>query len=240
MKLIKLIGASAALCLLTQSVFAETAQEAAVKTRIQKHMGSHAKVDSVIKTPYSGLFEVKVDGDIFYTDAKARYMIVGHVIDTTNYRDYTGMRLEEMSQVRFDDLPLSAALKQVKGKGTRVMAVFEDPNCGYCKKFRGTLQDVDDVTIYTFMFNILAEDSAAISKNIWCSADPVRAWDDWLLHGKRAPEAPASCVSPNEKVLQLGKKLRVAGTPTVIFQDGGRIQGALDKAALEKKFASIK
>lgn len=240
MKNIKLAGITLLLTLLAQTAFAETAQETSVRKLIQERMGAQTKVTSVVKTPYSGLFEVRTDSDIAYTDAAAQYLFIGHVIDTRTHKDHTEMRLEEISKVNFSDLPLDAAMKQVKGNGKRIMAVFEDPNCSYCKKFRQTLQEMDNVTIYTFLYNMLAEDSVTKSKNIWCAADRIKAWDDWMLSGKVAPDAPAGCATPNDQVLKLGKKMRVTGTPTIIFSDGTRVPGALDKAALEKKLASIK
>jgi thiol:disulfide interchange protein DsbC len=239
MNIIRMIGAGALLALLMQASLAETMQEAAVRNLIQSRMGSQVKVDTVTGTPYSGLFEVKADGEIFYTDAAARFMFAGHIIDTATYRDYTAVRLEEISRISFSDLPLKSALKQVKGNGKRVIAVFEDPNCGYCKRFRQTLHDMDNVTVYIFMYNILAEDSAIKSRNIWCAKDATKAWDDWMLQDKTPPDAPAGCIAPNDQVLALGKKFRVTGTPTIIFKDGSRMQGALDKATLEKKLAAI-
>jgi len=132
------------------------------------------------------------------------------------------------------------ALKQVKGNGKRVIAVFEDPNCGYCKRLRQTtLKEIDNVTIYTFMYNILSEDSSVKSKNIWCASDRNKAWDDWMIAGKVPPTTPAACESPNEKVLALGQKLRITGTPAIFFADGSRIPGAIDLKALEGKFDSL-
>ncbi|MBC7502402.1 MAG: DsbC family protein [Herminiimonas sp.] len=222
------------------SSFAETAQEAAVKKLIEPRLGNNAKVESVVKTPYSNLYEVRTGGDIIYTDEKAQYLFVGHVIDTKTYKDYTKSRIEEISKIKFSDLPLDLAMKTVKGDGKRVIAVFEDPNCGYCKKFRQTLQDVENVTVYTFMYNILSEDSVIKSKNIWCSTDRIKAWDDWMLNGKAAAPASATCVTPNEKVMAFGKKLKITGTPTIFFADGTRIPGAVDEKSLEEKFASLK
>lgn len=239
MKIIKLVVV-ATLGLAAAASFGETAQEAAVKKLIEPRLGQGAKVDSVTKTPYSGLFEVRTGGDIIYTDEKAKYLFVGRVVDTQTYHDYTKERVEEISRIKFSDLPLDSAMKVVKGDGKRVIAVFEDPNCGYCKRFRHTLQEVNNVTVYTFMYNILAEDSAVKSKNVWCSAEPSKAWDDWMLNGKAAATAPANCSNPNEKVLALGKKLRISGTPTIFFTDGSRIPGAIDAAALETKFTALK
>jgi thiol:disulfide interchange protein DsbC len=239
MKIIKL-AVIAILGLAASASFGETAQEAAVKKLIEPRLGQGAKVDSVIKTPYSGLFEVRTGGDIIYTDEKAKYLFVGRVVDTQTYQDYTKERVDEISRIKFSDLPLDAAMKVVKGDGKRVIAVFEDPNCGYCKRFRHTLQEINNVTIYTFMYNILAEDSAVKSKDIWCSADASKAWDDWMLNGKAAATAPANCRNPNEKVLALGQKMKITGTPTIFFSDGSRIPGAIDAKALETKLAAVK
>jgi len=223
------------------TALAETAQETAVRKLVAPRLGDGAKVQSVTKTPYSGLFEVRVDNDIVYTDGKAQYLFVGRVIDTQTYQDYTKDRIDQISRIKFSDLPLASALKTVKGNGARKIAVFEDPNCGYCKRFRNTLQDVDNVTIYTFMYNILSPDSAVKSKNVWCAADRSKAWDDWMLNGKQPATAADSCVTtPNDKILALGQQLKVTGTPTIFFADGSRIPGAVDAKALEAKLASVK
>ncbi|GGB98236.1 thiol:disulfide interchange protein DsbC [Oxalicibacterium flavum] len=226
--------------LVSMSAWAETAQEAAVRKAITPRLGEEAKVESVTKTPYSGLFEVQVNGDIIYTDAKAEYLFVGRVVDTRTYQDYTKARLDEINKVTFGNLPLELAMKEVKGNGKRVIAVFEDPNCGYCKRFRRTLEDVDNITVYTFFYNILSPDSIEKSRNIWCAPDRSKAWSDWMLNGKLPPTAPANCTTPHEKVIELGRSMKVTGTPTIIFADGSRIPGAIDTKALEAKLSSIK
>jgi thiol:disulfide interchange protein DsbC len=228
------------LALVAASSFAETPQEAELKKQIQPRLGEGAVVDSVTKTPYSGLFEVRVGSDIFYTDAQAKYLFVGRILDAKTTEYYTKARVDEISKIKFSDLPLESALKTVKGNGKRVIAVFEDPNCGYCKRFRQNLQEVDNVTIYTFLYNILTPDSSVKSKNIWCSADRSKAWDEWMLNGKAAAVAPEACTTPNDKILALGRKMRVTGTPTIFFTDGSRIPGAIDAKGLEAKLASVK
>lgn len=226
--------------LLTSTAIAASAQEAAIKKSIESQLNG-AKVENVSKSPYFGLFEVHTnDGNIVYTDAKSQYLFTGHIIDAKTSKDLTQARLDEINKIKFSDLPLELATKVVKGNGKRVIAIFEDPNCGYCKRFRQTLQGVDNVTVYTFMYNILSEESNTISKNIWCSADRNAAWDEWMVNGKAAPTAPATCVSPNDKVLALGGKLKITGTPTIFFADGMRIPGAVDAKSLEAKFATIK
>jgi thiol:disulfide interchange protein DsbC len=217
-----------------------TPQEAAIKKMIEPRLGEGAKVDSVTKTPYGGLYEVRIGSDIVYTDANAKYLFVGRILDTQTMQDYTKARVDEITKIKFSDLPFEQALKTVKGNGKRVIAVFEDPNCGYCKRFRQTLSTMDNITVYTFMYNILSEDSAVKSRNIWCAADRNKAWDEWMLNGKAAPAAPESCTAPNDKVFALGRKLNITGTPTIFFSDGTRVPGAIDARGLENKFASIK
>lgn len=220
---------------------AQTPQEINIKKLIEPRLGDGVKVDSVRETPYGGLFEVRTGGEIMYTDKSAQYLIVGHVFDSKTSQDLTKDRIEEINKIKFSDLPLDSAVKLVKGNGKRVIAVFEDPNCGYCKRFRqGALKEIDNVTVYTFMYNILSDDSIAKSKNIWCAADRNKAWDDWMLNGKAAPAAPVSCATPHEKILALGQKLRVSGTPAIFFADGSRVPGAIDAKTLEAKLATIK
>ncbi|HEV7814090.1 MAG TPA: DsbC family protein [Janthinobacterium sp.] len=220
---------------------ADPQTEANIKKIIEQRLGANTKVESIRETPYSGLYELHIDGEILYTDKLAQYLINGHVFNTRNMQDLTKERLEDINKIKFSDLPLDMAVKMVKGDGKRVIAVFEDPNCGWCKRFRkDTLKDVDNVTVYTFMYNILAEDSSTKSKNVWCAPDRAKAWDDWMVRGIAAPAAPASCATPNDKVLALGQKLRITGTPSMFFTDGSRIPGAIDAKGLEAKLASIK
>nr|WP_315252196.1 DsbC family protein [uncultured Duganella sp.] len=213
----------------------------AIKKLIEPRLGANVKVDSVTETPYSGLYEVRIGSDILYTDKTATYLVNGHIFNLTTGADLTRERIEELTKIKFSDLPLDKALKSVKGDGSRVIAVFEDPNCGYCKRLRQTtLKETDNVTVYTFMYNILSDDSFVKSKNVWCAQDRQKAWDDWMLNGKVPATAAAGCESPNDEVLALGRKLAIQGTPAIFFADGSRIPGAIDAKALEDKFSKLK
>ncbi|MEX5748450.1 DsbC family protein [Massilia sp. X63] len=226
--------------LLASCVEAQNTTEATIKKALEPRLGG-AKIESVRETPYGGLYEVRVAGDILYTDKKGEYLFIGHVYDTKTSTNLTRARVDEINKIKFSDLPLEMALKQVKGNGKRVIAVFEDPNCGYCKRLRQTtLKEIDNVTIYTFMYNILSEDSFVKSKNIWCAPDRVKAWDDWMINGKLPPTAPAACESPNDQIAALGQKLKIQGTPAIFFTDGSRIPGAIDLKGLEAKLQSLK
>ena len=231
----KKMAVAAAALLASAQLCAETTKEARIRKLVEPRMGVNIKVDSVTRTPYAGMYEVRTNGDIFYTDETARFLFVGKVMDLTTLKDLTRARVDEISAIKFSDLPLDDAIKTVKGNGKRVMAVFEDPNCPYCRKLHQTLQGIDNVTVYTFLLNILSDDSALKSKNIWCAPDRSAAWQRWMAESKASPAAPEGCITPNDQVLALGRKLRVSGTPTIYFADGSRTGSAFDAAALEAK-----
>jgi thiol:disulfide interchange protein DsbC len=234
------IAALLALGMMASCVGAENSVQANIRKNIEPRLGG-AKIESISETPYSGLYELRVGGDILYTDKKAEFLFIGHVFDAKTSKNLTRARIDDLNKIKFSELPLNLALKQVKGDGKRVIAVFEDPNCGYCKRLRQTtLKDLNNVTIYTFMYNILNEDSFTKSKNIWCAPNRVKAWDDWMINNKVPPAAPANCETPNAKVVELGQKLNITGTPAIFFTDGTRIPGAVDLPTLETKLQSIK
>jgi len=240
MKMSKLVLAMASVMLMSCADAQNAKEEAQLRKVLSERLGG-VKIDSITKTQYADLYEIRVGSEIRYTDKTGSIMVVGHIFDLKSSQDLTQARIDDLNKINFDDLPKELAMKTVKGNGKRVMAIFEDPNCGYCKRFRQTtLANVDNVTVYTFLYNILSPDSSTKSQNIWCSADRNKAWDDWMLHGKAPVAAPAGCSSPNDKVLALGQKININGTPAIFFADGSRIAGAVDQRTLEAKFATIK
>jgi thiol:disulfide interchange protein DsbC len=196
------------------------------------------QVEAVKHTPFPNVFEVQIGMDLLYTDGQVNYVMQGSLIDAQTRRDLTAENLEKLSQVAFSSLPLEHAVKQVKGDGSRKIAIFEDPNCGFCKQLHKTLKDVDNTTIYTFLFPILSPDSEVKARNVWCAKDQAATWRAWMLDGKVPAEA--KCDTPVESVKALGRKLMVRGTPAIIFADGSRVNGALPLAELKKKLDSVK
>jgi len=240
MKLVQRFALSLLLAL-TLPALAQTIEEKLKKTLTQR-LGDGTQIETIIKTPYNGLYEVKVGNEIIYSDVEGKFVFIGRILDTETSKDITQARLDEINKIKFADLPLDAAIKSIKGNGKRMIAVFEDPNCGYCKRFRKTLADTKDITVYTFMYPILSDDSRTKVKNVWCSADKVKTWDDWMVNGKTPATAAESCnaTASTEKVLELGRKLKVTGTPTLFFSDGSRVPGAIDSKTLESRLAAIK
>ncbi|MFN4326645.1 MAG: DsbC family protein [Azonexus sp.] len=215
------------------------ADEADVRKAMEAKLGT--KVESVIKSGYLGLYEVYADGAIFYTDDKVSAIMVGaQMIDARTMKNVTDERMKKLTAIRFGDLPLDRAIKQVRGDGRRVLATFEDPNCGYCKRLAKEMQKLDNVTVYVFLYPILSEDSVRKSKQIWCSPDRAKAWSDWMVDGK-APAGREDCdttaITRNQ---EFGRKLNISGTPTMFFADGERVPGAIPLARIEQKLNQVK
>jgi len=212
------------------------ADEASLKKAIEVAYPKF-KVESITKTPYAGLYEVFMGGQIVYTDEKLTFLIAeGRLVDPKSKKDITGERLEELTKVDFSTLPLDQAIKVVKGNGSRKLVVFSDVDCPYCKQLeRKELTNINDVTIYTFLYPIqqLHPDAAAKSKSIWCSPNRVKAWNDWILNNQ-LPTSTGNCEVPLEKVGELARKAGVVSTPTLIFADGKRVLGAQPYQEIEK------
>jgi thiol:disulfide interchange protein DsbC len=221
------------------AAFGAQAQEATIKKNLTERVPALGKIDEISKTPINGLYEVRVGFDIYYTDVDGNYLINGSLLDTRQKRNITEERVEKLSAVDFDNLPLKDAFTIVRGNGKRKMAVFEDPNCGYCKRFERDLQKVDNVTIHMFLYPILGGDSPEKSRNIWCSKDKAKAWQDWMVRDSAAPVANCD-VTALARNKEFGNKYKITGTPTLIFADGSRVPGAIGSAQVEKFLADAK
>ncbi|HZW25518.1 MAG TPA: DsbC family protein [Gallionella sp.] len=225
-KLIALFAAA----LLSSSVHAG---ESEIRQSLQNKFPNIGKIEHVVKTPYSGLYEVIIGDQLLYTDAKGEYLFDGHVIELKNRRDITEERRRVLFAIDFDKLPFDIAIKRVKGDGSRRMAYFTDPNCGYCRKLEKELGKIDNVTLYMFVGPIFSPASEDLVRNVKCAKDPIKAWNELMLNGN-AP-ASASCNTKTDKVMALAKKMNVNGTPNLIFGDGVQVPGYLPAEELEKR-----
>jgi thiol:disulfide interchange protein DsbC len=227
------------LALAATLMFAATAQanESVIRKALTQQFPG-AQISSVTKTPYSGLFEVYLDGQLVYVDAKAQYVFTGDVIDLKNRSNLTQARLNQLQAIKWDSLPINNALKTVKGTGARKLVVFSDVDCPYCRKFEAELEKVDNITVYTFLYPIegLHPKAVQTSKQIWCAPDRNKAWDEYITRGT-IPNNDGKCANPVDATIELGGKLKVSGTPTLFFVNGQRVPGLVPAAQLERLLA---
>lgn len=212
---------------------------AAIRKTIAERLPNFPKIDEISKTPIPGLFEIRVGADIYYSDEKGNYLIDGHLVDTASRTNLTQARIDKLTAIDPATLPVKDAIVWKQGTGARKLVVFADPNCGYCKRFERDLNDIKDVTVYTYLYPILGGDSPEKAKNIWCAKDRTAAWRDWMLNGTAPPRAMGQCdASALERNAELGQKHKINGTPALVFEDGKRVGGAMNAAALEKQLVA--
>ncbi|HKB54219.1 MAG TPA: DsbC family protein [Ramlibacter sp.] len=235
----RIAATAAALALAALGTAGYAQGDALIRKNLAERVPQLRKIDEVRKTEMPGVYEVRTGTDLFYTDAEGNFLIAGQLIDTRTKHNLTQERIDKLTAIDFAALPMKDAFTIVRGDGKRKLAVFEDPNCPYCKRFEHDLQKVDNVTIYMFLYPILGADSMDKSRNIWCAKDKGRVWQD-LMVGNR-PVAAASCdTGAVTRNVEFGRKHNITGTPTLILVDGNRVPGAVSAAQVEKLLAAAK
>ncbi|WP_310387518.1 DsbC family protein [Roseateles sp.] len=216
------------------------ANEAVIRKNLTERLAGLPKVEEVRPSPMPGLWEIRIGNEIRYTDATGTYLMEGELIDLRTRKNLTEERVAKLQTVDFASLPLKDAVVWKSGNGKRRIAVFADPNCGYCKRFERSLQDVKDLTVYTFLVPILGGDSPEKSRAIWCAKDATASWQAWMLEGKAPAKVSSTCDDGAiERNLALSKRSHVSGTPAIIFEDGSRAPGAISAEQLEKRLQSV-
>jgi thiol:disulfide interchange protein DsbC len=218
-------------------VGAADANEAQIRKAVEPKLGG-AKIEGIQPGPIPGLFEVRYRGSeggvqILYTDANGTHVFLGRIYEVRTDRNLTEERTRKLNAVKFESLPLDLAVKVQRGNGKRVLAMFSDPYCPACRQFERSLAQIDDITIYVFMYPVIRPENADHSRAVWCSADRAKAWLDLAAAAQpKLPDAAPSCSNPVDKVLQVGRKFSVNSTPTLFFTNGERVTGGLAPADL--------
>jgi thiol:disulfide interchange protein DsbC len=217
------------------------ADEMVIRKNLAQRLPDFPKIDEVSKTPVAGIWEVRIGHEVLYTDAEGGHILQGELIDTKTKNNLTRQRIDKLTAIKFDELPLKDAMVIKQGNGSRRLAVFADPNCGYCKRLERELVALKDVTIYNFLYPVLGPDSEVKSRAIWCSKDAMKTWRDWMLDGVAPPRAMGQCdAAAVERTAAFGKKYRINGTPALFFENGDRVPGALSGAELAKRLDEAK
>ena len=209
-----------------------TATESTLADRLQALYPS-TRFGAVNPTPWPGVSEVVMGANLAYVDQSGQYFLFGHLYDMKSQRDLTGERKDVLARIDFDTLPLLDAMKEVRGNGARVLAIFADPDCPYCQKLESDIRDLTNVTIYTFLMPLVSLHPAAHSKavSVWCAKDRIAAWQATMWRGEVVPQA--DCPHPVDRNVALGERLGINGTPTLIALDGRMLPGAASKEQIE-------
>mgnify|MGYP000210973793 FL=1 len=233
---LRAFAVTALMALSVSSVLAQ-GHEATIRKTLSERIPQIPKIEEITPTPLAGIYELRLStNEIYYSDATGNYLIQGNLIDTKSKRNLTEERESKLSAIDFSALPLKDAITLVHGNGKRKLAVFEDPNCGYCKRFERDLAKVDNVTVYLFLMPVLGPNSVEKSRNIWCAKDPGAAWVN-LMQKDVTPAAAQCNTAAVDRNLEFGRKYKITGTPTLVAQDGTRVPGAINSTQIEKLLA---
>ena len=212
---------------------------AALRAAIERHSAGKVAADQVAATPVPGIFEVASGKDVFYVDRSGRYAFLdGRLVDMLERKDLTQVRLESLARIDFDALPLGAAIKTVRGNGARRLAVFEDPACPVCRALQPSLAALDDVTLYSFTYPVISQDSIPAAVSAWCAPDGERLarWQGYMrgdpLPGHIAPGCERAMETVHA-IVRFGQAHQIQNTPTLFLADGRRIVGAMPAADLD-------
>ena len=206
---------------------------------IQASFAKNMKVEvtDIRKLPFADLYEVLVNGQtIAYTDAKGEVVLVGNLLDVRTRANLTEQRQKELLSVDWKSLPLDRAVVYRKGDGSRRIAVFSDPDCPFCRKLEGEIAGLDNLTVYTFLLPIreLHPDAARKAHAVWCAKDRGRAWLDLMLLEREPEPAAAGCTAPLEEIAALAKRMRINGTPGLVFENGRVVPGLINRVQIEQ------
>ena len=217
---------------------AAAANEAVIRRALESKLGA-TRIEGIQPGPVPGLFEVRFrtpEGmQVIYVDGTGTYVIQGKIYDIRNDRDLTEDRLRKLNAIKFESLPLDLAVKVQRGNGKRVLAMFSDPYCPACRSFERSLAQIDNVTVYVFMYPVIRPENAEHSRMVWCAPDRAKAWLELAAGAKpKLPDAAPACGDPVDKVLKLGRSLGVNSTPTLILGNGERVTGGLSPSDLKE------
>jgi thiol:disulfide interchange protein DsbC len=178
------------------------------------------KIDGIQKSSISGLYEIRVGKNVFYSDLSGEHVILGgQIIETSTQRNLTRERMRELSLIDWNTLPLEKAIVSGPKNAKLKMAVFTDPQCTFCDRLEQELQQAPDIRVYTFLYPLeMHKDARRICEAIWCSEDRRAAFLKVFLEG--GDVHAEKCETPIDDIIELGHKLGITGTPTIISEDG--------------------
>ena len=196
----------------------------AIEKTVRKAL-PNTQIKTIQPSPIEGLVEIEAGQNILYADPTGRYLVVGNIYDMHTATDLTAERKSTTPKIEWSQLPLDAAVKY-RNSGSQKLAVFFDPDCGWCKKLHDQLKALDDVEIFNIMYPVEGLHPSARSKasSILCSNDPLAALDKTLAH-QALPESNDQDCHKNADVaitqaIEFAQAHNIHGTPTLVSFDG--------------------
>jgi len=204
-------------------------------------LGPGIKVDSIQPSPMPGFYQVVASGRMVYVTADGRYMLNGNLIDLKNQTDLSAASWAATRKAELAKVPASQRLIYAATNPKHTVTVFTDVDCGFCRQLHSQIDEFNKkgITVeYVFwpregVKTTGGNDTPSYTKavSVWCSSDRKNAFNEAMKGGS---VKAASCANPVKDEFELGERLGVNGTPTVVTENGDVVGGYLSPAQLLK------
>lgn len=199
-----------------------------------------AQIESIDIAPVPGLYVVVASGQVVYVSADGKYLLQGSLFDLDQRSDLTAERMNAVRKAAVAKLSKDQQIEFAPADAKYHVTIFTDIDCGYCRKLHGHMAELNEKGIavdYLFYPRTgIGTHSYDKAVSVWCAADQQTA----MTEAKTGAEpAPAQCDNPVAADYQLGQRLGITGTPTVIAADGSVIGGYLAPAQMLQALQAV-
>ena len=199
-----------------------------------------AKIDSIQKSPVPGFYEVITTGQVVYVSDDGKYLMQGSMFDLANKKDLTEVRLSGLRREALSKVPDNKRIVFSPKDPKYTVSVFTDLDCGYCRKLHSQIEQYNQqgiaVEYLWFPRSGLNTPSYDKAVSVWCAVDRKKAFSEAKAG---AEPKSAKCDNPVAEEFDLGQRLGVNGTPSVIAPDGSQIGGYLTPEQMRAKLDSL-
>lgn len=181
-----------------------------------------------------GLYEVITDGQIYYVDKSAEYLIDGSLIRLSDRANLTDARLGRIHMTLIGKMDEKDMLIYEPEKdSTRSITIFTDISCGYCRRLHAELDTLLDegVRVRYLLFPRAGLDSQGHKdlESVWCADNPQEAMTNAKSGGQIEPK---TCDNPIEAHVALAERLGLRGTPLIYTDSGEKVPGYREATVL--------
>jgi thiol:disulfide interchange protein DsbC len=197
------------------------------------------KVESVTPAPMPGFYQVVATGRMVYVSADGRYMINGNLIDLKDKTDLSAVAWAKTRKAALAKVPEAQRLIYAPANPKHTVTVFTDVDCGFCRQLHAHIDEYNKQGIaveYVFwpregVKTTAGNDTPSYTKavSVWCASDRKNAFNQAMTG---ASVKAATCANPVKDEFELGERLGVNGTPTIVTENGDVVGGYLTPAQL--------
>ena len=201
-----------------------------------------AKPESIAPSAIPGLYEVVLGGQVLYLSEDGRFAVQGDLLDLGSRANLTDNRRGELrgqaiAAVGESNMVVFAPEGPVK----YTVTIFTDIDCGYCRKMHSQIADYnkEGIKIRYLWFPREGIGSEAFDKAVAVSCADNR--QEAMTRAKRGEKVESKpCDNPVQAQYELGQKLGVRGTPSMILESGEMLPGYVPPTQLAQMLAEDK